>query len=145
MTTINKSALVRYTPQQMFQLVDDINRYAEFLPWCGQSQETTRTTDQVEASLTISYSGLNKAFTTRNKLMPHQQIEMQLVEGPFKFLHGLWQFEALGDDGCKVSLNLEFEFSSKLVGMTVGPVFNKIANTLVDAFIQRADAVYDAN
>lgn len=145
MTTINKSALVSYSPQQMFQLVDDINRYAEFLPWCGKSEEISRTSEQVEASLTISYSGLNKAFTTRNKLMPHQQIDMSLVEGPFKFLNGVWRFEPLGENGCKVSLNLEFEFSSKLVGLTVGPVFNKIANTLVDAFIQRADSVYGAN
>lgn len=144
MTVINKSALVPYSAEQMYQLVDDIEKYAEFLPWCGKATELSRSANEVEASLFISHSGLNKAFTTRNTLYPQTKIDMQLVEGPFKKLHGSWQFENLGDAGCKASLILEFEFSSKLIGLTLGPVFSKIANNLVDAFIQRARSIYGA-
>jgi len=142
MTTINKSALVAYSPEQMFKLVDDIEAYAEFLPWCGKATEIYRHEDKVEASLLISHSGLNKTFTTKNISERFAKIEMHLVDGPFKSLEGVWLFEALGDTACKVSLNLEFEFSSKIIGLTLGPVFNKIANTLVDAFIKRAEVVY---
>ena len=142
MTTISKSALVSYTPEQMYKLVDDIEAYAEFLPWCGKATEIFRDEEKVEASLFISYSGLNKAFTTRNKLCVYEKIEMRLLEGPFKSLEGIWLFEPLGETACKVRLDLDFEFSSKIIGLTLGPVFSKMANSLVDAFIQRADKVY---
>ena len=142
MREINKFALVPYSPAQMCALVDDINAYAEFLPWCGRSVEINRSADTVEGELTIQYGQLNKTFTTRNLNTPESNIEMQLVEGPFKHLNGQWQFIKLGDDGCKVVLNLRFEFSNKLLDMTVGPVFSQIANSLVDAFTERAVAVY---
>ena len=142
MTTISKSALVSYSPEEMFRLIDDIESYPEFLPWCGKTTEIFRDEKNVEASLLISHSGLNKEFTTQNKNTAFSKIEMHLVNGPFKNLDGTWLFEPLGDTACKVSLNLEFEFSSKIVGITLGPVFSKIANTLVDAFIKRADIVY---
>lgn len=142
MTIINKSALVTYSPEQMFKLVDDIEAYSDFLPWCGKATEISREEKKVEASLLISHSGLNKTFTTQNTLEHYNQIEMRLVNGPFKSLEGIWFFEPLGDTACKVSLNLEFEFSSKIIGLTLGPVFSKIANTLVDAFIKRAESVY---
>lgn len=142
MTTISKSALVPYSPKQMFELVDDIEAYAEFLPWCGKATETFRDDKKVEASLLISYSGLNKAFATQNKNTAYEKIEMQLLDGPFKNLDGIWYFEPLGESACKISLNLDFEFSSKIVSITLGPVFSKIANTLVDAFIKRADSIY---
>ena len=142
MTTISKSALVTYLPEQMFKLVDDIETYPDFLPWCGNATEISRNEKNVEASVLISHSGLNKEFTTRNTNTQFSKIEMHLVNGPFKNLDGTWIFEALGDSACKVSLNLEFEFSSKLVGITLGPVFSKIANNLVDAFIKRAETVY---
>lgn len=142
MTTISKSALVSYSPEQMFKLVDDIEAYSEFLPWCGKGTEIKRDAKNVEASLLISYSGLNKSFTTKNTLNAHDKIEMRLVDGPFKSLEGIWLFEALGDTACKVSLNLEFEFSSKLIGISLGPVFSKMANSLVDAFIKRAERIY---
>lgn len=127
---------------QMFKLVDDIASYADFLPWCSRSEVTARNDNVVDGVLEISYSKLNKSFTTRNINTPHSAIEMQLIEGPFKKLHGQWLFEPLGDDGAKVSLLLEFEFSSKLLNMTVGPVFSQIANSLVDAFTQRAKEIY---
>ena len=142
MTTIHKSALVPYSAEQMYNLVDDVYAYPDFLPWCGAAQEISRNEEEVEASLDIAHSGVHKSFTTRNRLQPGQSIEMQLVEGPFKYLNGVWRFEALGDAGSKVGLDLEFEFSSKLLGMTFGPLFSKIASSLVDAFIQRAQKVY---
>ena len=142
MTTISKSALVSHSPEEMFKLVDDIEAYAEFLPWCGKAKELSRDEKKVEASILVSHSGLNKEFTTQNKNTAFSKIEMHLVNGPFKNLDGEWLFEPLGETACKVSLNLEFEFSSKIIGITFGPVFSKIANSLVDAFIKRAETVY---
>ena len=142
MTTISKSALVTHSPEDMFKLVDDIEAYSEFLPWCGKATEISRDDKNVEASLFISHSGLNKEFTTQNKNTAFEKIEMHLVNGPFKKLDGIWLFEPLGENACKVSLNLEFEFSSKIISVTLGPIFSKIANSLVDAFIKRADNIY---
>lgn len=142
MTTISKSALVTYSPEQMFKLVDDIEAYSDFLPWCAKATEILRDEKNVEASVFISHSGLNKEFTTQNKNMAFERIEMHLVNGPFKNLDGVWLFEALGETACKVSLNLEFTFSSKIISVTLGPVFSKVANSLVDAFIKRADTIY---
>lgn len=142
MKKIEKSALVTYTPEQMYLLVDDIDAYATFLPWCSKSQVVERTADFVEGELAISYSSLNKSFITRNVTTPHSQIEMQLVEGPFKHLRGLWVFTPLGNAGCKIQLNMEFEFASKILDMTIGPVFGKLANSLVDAFTERASKIY---
>lgn len=142
MTTISKNALVTYSPEQMFKLIDDIEAYSDFLPWCGKATEISRDEKNVEASILISHSGLNKEFTTQNKNTAFEKIEMHLVNGPFKSLDGVWLFEPLGETACKISLNLEFEFSSKIITITLGPVFSKIANSLVDAFIKRADTVY---
>ena len=142
MTTIHKSALVPYSAEQMYELVNDFQKYPDFLPWCSASREISRSENEVEASLDIAHSGVHKTFSTRNRLQPGESIEMHLVEGPFKYLNGVWRFEKLGDAGSKVGLDLEFEFSSKLLGMTFGPFFNKIASSLVDAFIQRAQKVY---
>ena len=143
MTTISKSALVTYSPEQMFKLIDDIEAYSDFLPWCGKATEISRDEKNVEASILISHSGLNKEFTTQNKNTAFEKIEMHLLNGPFKNLDGVWLFEPLGETACKVSLNLEFEFSSKIITITLGPVFSKIANNLVDAFIKRAGTVYE--
>ena len=142
MTIISKSALVSFSPEEMFRLIDDIESYPKFLPWCAKATEISRDEKNIEASVLISHSGFNKEFTTENTNTAFHKIEMHLVNGPFKNLDGIWLFEPLGDTACKVSLNLEFEFSSKIVGVTLGPVFSKIANTLVDAFIKRADVVY---
>ena len=142
MPTINKSALVQHTAAEMFALVDDISSYADFLPWCGGSEELSRNDDEVSATVVIAHSGLNKAFTTKNRLQKDKMIEMSLVNGPFKHLHGFWRFEPLSEDACKVSLDLEYEFSNRLISMVVGPVFSQIANTLVDSFCQRAEVIY---
>ena len=142
MPNIKKSALVHHSAADMFTLVDDVSSYAEFLPWCGGSEELSRNEDEVKASVTIAHSGLNKAFTTLNRLQKNKIIEMNLVDGPFKHLHGFWRFESLADDACKISLDLEYEFSNRLIGMALGPVFSQIANALVDSFCQRAETVY---
>jgi len=126
----------------MYALVNDIESYADFLPWCSQSTILEQTDDEIKARLNIAYGSLNKSFTTLNKLTPNIKMEMLLVDGPFKHLQGAWQFTQLGDDGCKVSLELEFEFKNKLISMTMGPVFSQIANTLVDSFSERAHKVY---
>lgn len=142
MKKISKHALVPYSASQMYALVNDIESYADFLPWCSRSDILEQTEQEIKASLNIAYGSLNKSFTTLNKLTPETKIEMQLVEGPFQQLHGEWFFTQLGDDGCKVSLELEFEFKSKLISMTMGPVFSQIANTLVDSFSERANKIY---
>ncbi len=142
MANISKSALVNYCAAEMFALVDDVSSYEDFLPWCGGSEELSRDEDEVRASVMISHSGLNKTFTTLNRLQKNKMIEIKLIDGPFKYLHGFWRFDALSDDACKILLDLEYEFSSKLVGMVLGPVFNQIANTLVDSFCQQAEVVY---
>ena len=142
MTTIRKSALVPYTADQMYALVDDIDSYSEFLPWCRSSEELSRSDYEVRASIEIAYSGLHKSFTTLNRMQIGKMIEMRLIEGPFKHLEGYWRFDSLGEEGCRVSLDLEFEFSSRIVGMTVGPLFTQIANSLVDAFVKRAQQIH---
>lgn len=143
MIKVQKSALVPYRAEQMYALVDDIRAYPEFLPWCRKAEELRRSDSEVEARLEIAHSGIHKSFTTRNQLQPGRRIEMHLVEGPFRKLYGIWRFEPLGEAGSRVSLELDFEFSSTLLKMTFGPLFNKIASTLVDAFIQRARKVYE--
>jgi len=143
--TIQKSALVSYSAGEMFSIVDDIDSYVEFLPWCGSSQVKKRDGDVVEASIQISHSRIRKTFSTRNRLQKNKMIEMKLVDGPFKHLHGYWQFMELGKNACKVTLDLEYEFSSRLMDISLGPVFKSIANSMVDAFVKRADELYGKN
>jgi len=142
MAQVNKSALVPFSAKQMYQLVDDVPSYKEFLPWCGDSEELSREDGVVVASVTIAKGSVNKTFTTKNTSKDTQRIHMELVEGPFKELTGNWQFKELKEGACKVTLNLDYEFSNRLLGMAVGPVFNQIANAMVDSFVERAKAVY---
>ena len=142
MTTINKSALVPYSPAEMFALVDDIEAYPQFLPGCRRTQVHSRSADEVRATIELSKGGVDKAFTTCNRIQQNKMIEVRLIEGPFKHLNGFWRFDPLGGEGCKVSLDLEFEFASRLLSTVVGPVFSQIANSLVDSFLKRAVEVY---
>lgn len=142
MAQVNRSALVPYSTQQMFELVDDIASYADFLPWCGESIEHQRYDKEVEASIKISKGAVNKSFRTRNKLQHYDRIEMTLVDGPFKYLHGYWQFKPLSDTACKITLDLDYEFSNRLISLAIGPIFNQVANTLVDSFVNRAKQHY---
>ncbi len=142
MTAINRSALVPYSVAEMYALVDDIDSYQAFLPWCKSSRVLSRGDDEVRGCLELSKGGINKTFTTCNRMQINKMIEMRLEEGPFHHLEGFWRFDVLDEVSCKVSLMMEFEFSNKFLGLTVGPVFSQIANSLVDAFCQRAVEVY---
>lgn len=142
MASVSRSALVMHSAQQMYDLVADVDSYHKFLPWCGDSRVLKREGDVVEACILVSKAGIERAFTTRNHMHPDQMVEIRLVEGPFKHLDGYWRFHPLREDACKVTLDLEYEFSSKVFTLAFGTVFTQIANTLVDAFVKRAKEVY---
>lgn len=131
-----------YSPAEMFALVDEIEAYPEFLPGCRGTRVLSRSADEVRATIELSKGGVEKAFTTCNRSQQNKMIEVRLVEGPFKHLNGFWRFDPLGESGCKVSFDLEFEFASRVLSMVVGPVFSQIANSLVDSFLKRAEQVY---
>ena len=128
----------------MFVLVDDVEAYPQFLPWCCQAEVHNRTDESVDATLELQKGALSNKFTTRNSRNEFKSIGLALIGGPFRHLEGGWQFKELGDDGCKVSLQLEFEFESKLVDMMFGSFFEDICNSLVDAFTKRAESVFGA-
>ncbi len=142
MTVVNKSALVPYTAQEMFDLVADIESYPQFLPWCGGARVLSRADGVVTAAVDIAYSGVNKSFTTRNYHTPPQRIQMELLDGPFKRLDGVWHFEALDAAHCKIALLLEFEFANMLLALALNSTFSKIADSMVDSFLRRAIEVY---
>ena len=139
---ISKSAIVPYSCEQMYQLVNRVNDYPEFLNWCSSASILNQTDDEITASVSIKKSAFNQTFTTVNTLTINQRIDMQLKDGPFSHLSGAWIFIALSDNACKVELKLEFSFSSKIVDMAISPIFTSIANSQLDAFISRAKAVY---
>jgi len=142
---VRKSVLVWHSPHEMFELVSDVERYPEFLPWCASGQVLERTPDGMVASIGMAFSGVRKSFTTRNRHVPDRRIDLELVEGPFSHLHGHWAFLPVGDGSqraCRIEFALEYGFSSAVLATLVGPVFDRIANTLVDAFVKRADHVY---
>jgi ribosome-associated toxin RatA of RatAB toxin-antitoxin module len=142
MALVEKSVLVAYSAQQMFDLVDQIETYPQFLPWCGGTQIKARDETRVLATIHIDYFHLKQSFTTENtRHVPHL-IQMRLHEGPFQQLDGLWRFTELNLEACKVELRLHYEFSSKLIENLVNPVFSLIAGNLVDAFVQRAEKLY---
>ena len=126
----------------MFVLVDDVEAYPEFLPWCNQAEVHNRTEDSVEATLELHKGSVSNKFTTRNTRKEFEEIGLALIGGPFRHLAGGWRFKELGDDGCKVLLELDFEFESRLVDMMFGSFFEDICNSLVDAFTKRAEAVF---
>jgi ribosome-associated toxin RatA of RatAB toxin-antitoxin module len=142
MTTSIRTALVPYTTRQMYELVSAIEDYPRFLPWCSQSKVLLQDEQEVVASLTIAWAGLHKSFTTRNVMSPNEGIKISLVEGPLKRLDGIWSFTALGTEGCKIELDMEFEFSGGFLDRLVVPIFDHIGNSLVDAFCKRAGEVY---
>lgn len=134
-----------YTAEAMYQLVADVETYPEFLPWCRSAKVRQNDGQEVQASLEMARGPVRKWFTTRNRLYHGEAIHMSLVDGPFKHLQGEWRFTPLGDDGSKIELHLEFDFSSALLKATVGPVFNHIAESMVAAFCKRAHEVYGNN
>ena len=142
MTLVQKSALVKYSAQQMFDLVNDIESYPQFLPWCSGSRIIKRENDVIEAELMISKGGFKKSFSTRNSINKDERITVSLLDGPFSYLEGVWNFLPLREDASKISLDLEFEMSGVLANLAFGAVFNQICNTMVASFTERAKAVY---
>jgi ribosome-associated toxin RatA of RatAB toxin-antitoxin module len=142
MESVEKTVLVAYSAEQMFSLVDHVEDYPKFLPWCGGASAAAMQGSTVLATVHIDYHGLKQSFTTVNVREPPNQIDMTLQHGPFKHLDGCWRFIPLSPSACKIELRLHYEFSSKLLEKVVGPVFHYIANSFVDAFIHRAEKVY---
>lgn len=142
MPRISRSALVMYSAQQMYDLVSDIETYGEFLPGCASGRIDHQEGEQLEATLEVAKAGLRHSFSTRNQMTPGKSIEMQLLEGPFKHLSGIWTFQPLGDTGSKVSLELEFEMSNRLTQATLGTLVGQMMNAMVDAFGKRARQIY---
>jgi ribosome-associated toxin RatA of RatAB toxin-antitoxin module len=126
----------------MFDLVDDIDAYPQFLPWCSSSRVLKREGNVVEGQIEIAKAGFHKSFTTRNITDPGGRITISLLDGPFKSLEGVWNFLPLREDASKISLDLEFEIASTFASLAFGPVFNQICNTMVSSFTQRAKAIY---
>ena len=145
MPTISRSALVMYSVDQMFQLINDIPAYPSFLPDCNDSKILSEDEQTVTASLLVSKGGLSKWFTTKNTFISNEKIHLSLVDGPFNKLDGYWLLTPLSDDACKVSLELDYEFSSKIVSLAFGKIFGHFSNSLVQVFTQRAKEVYGVN
>ena len=150
MKHVKKSVLLWYSAHEMYALVTDIPSYPKFLPWCERAEVVATHDDGVTARLHLAYAGVRHAFTTRNRHRPDESVLVELVDGPFSRLDGTWQFTPLrkpGDDAanaCKVALDLCYAFSSRALELVVSPVFDRIANTFVDAFVVRAEQVYGA-
>jgi len=143
MTTITRSSLVLFSPDQMFDLVNDVDAYPSFLPWCRNSTIISKTDDVITAELDLAKGGIHHVFSTRNKLVPGESIAIELIDGPFQHLEGHWQFAMIGDNqGCRIQLDMDFEFSNRLISMALGPIFTQISGSLVDAFCKRAQDIY---
>ena len=142
MKTIIRSALVGYSATDMYSLVEDIERYPEFLPWCRSTRVPKREPGRTIATLTVGVRGIQQTFTTENTNRTGEAIDMRLVEGPFRRFSAAWRFQALGPQAAKIEFSLTYEFASSLIAKVLEPLFDHIANTMVDAFIRRAEALY---
>lgn len=143
MKQVVRSALVPFSAEQMFNLVNDVPNYPAFLPGCSGSKVLESSSDKMVASVDVSKAGIRKTFTTSNTLAINESILMELVDGPFKSLRGGWYFTVLDEHACKVELKLEFEFSSKMVELAFGKVFHELTSNMVNAFTKRAKQVYE--
>lgn len=142
MAHVQKTVLVHHSSEEMFLLVDDVNRYTEFLPWCGGVEVIKQDEQSTIATIHIDYHGLRQHFTTENtKSRPHL-MSMRLKQGPFKKFEGTWKFTNLSEEACKIEFVLHYEFSSSILEKIIAPVFNHIANTFVDNFVARAEIIY---
>jgi len=142
MPHISRSALVPFSAEQMYSLVNDVDAYPQFLPGCTGSRVLDKTDNSMTAAVDVAKAGISKTFTTKNTLTSNQSIDMQLVDGPFRKLMGGWHFTALSPEACKVELNLDFEFTNKLIELAFGKIFKELAGNMVQAFTQRAKEVY---
>lgn len=142
MPELQRQALVPYSADLMYEIVNNVDLYEEFLPWCSKSTILESSDEGMTASVFMKKGPLDQSFTTKNNMIKNEQITLELVDGPFKELTGQWLFNDISDHGSKISLQLNYEFSSSILSLVVGPVFNQIANTLVDSFCKRADELY---
>jgi ribosome-associated toxin RatA of RatAB toxin-antitoxin module len=142
MAVVRKSVFLGYSAEQMFALVNQVEDYPQFLPWCGGVDVKQREESKLVATLAINYHGVKHTFTTENTNVPPTSIMMTLIEGPFKHLDGTWSFKPLRADACKIDFELHYEFSNRILDQIIGPVFSMIANSFVDSFCKRAEVVY---
>jgi len=139
MHNIHKSAIVLHSSKKMFQLVDSVENYPRFLPWCGSTQIIERDNGKTIASIEINYKGIRQTFTTENTKKQNKEMMIKLIDGPFKSLSGQWIFKNLDNDSCQIELKLEYQFSNIILEKLISPVFNMIANTFIDEFIKEAN------
>ncbi|MDR0576160.1 MAG: type II toxin-antitoxin system RatA family toxin [Candidatus Accumulibacter sp.] len=144
MSGVEKSLLIEHSAQRMFDLVEDVESYPLFLPWCGATRVDYRDERRTVATLHINFHGVKAHFTTENAKENPAWMTMKLLSGPFRRLEGGWRFKSLAENACKVEFQISYEFSNKLFEKIIGPVFNQIANTFVEAFVKRARQVYGA-
>lgn len=144
MKRVARSAIVPHSAAQLFALVEDIESYPRFLPWCAGAEVKSRSPASTVATLTIGMRGVKKSFTTRNANRPPEAIDLELVEGPFRHFAAAWRFQALGEQACKVEFSMEFEFASRALATLLQPLFERMADSMVDAFTRRADEVHGA-
>jgi len=145
MKNVHKSVLIWYSPEEMFALVTAVDKYPEFLPWCDRAAVLDADATGMTAEVGIAFAGLRQTFTTRNTHVPGREVGMKLVKGPFSKLDGVWTFSPVGDGqqrACRVELTLNYGFDNFALSAVVGPVFDRIAGSLVDAFVKRAEQVY---
>ena len=145
MAQVHKTVYIQHSASQMFALVDDVEKYSEFLPWCGGVDLIKQDALSTIATLHINYHGLQQKFTTENQKTYPNLMEIKLKDGPFKHLEGVWRFIALNEDACKIEFELSYEFNSSILEKLIAPVFSHIANTFVDNFVVRAEVIYKAN
>jgi ribosome-associated toxin RatA of RatAB toxin-antitoxin module len=145
MKTVHKSVLIWYSAEEMFALVTDIDRYPEFLPWCDRASVVPEGEHGMRAEIGIAFGGIHQTFRTHNEHVPGREVTMRLIEGPFSRLDGQWKFSPLGtaeQRACKVELELHYGFDNAALSKLVGPVFDKIASSMVEAFVKRAEQIY---
>ena len=141
MKRIARSAIVDHSAAEMYALVENIEAYPEFLPWCTAAQVDERLPGRTRATLTVGVGGLSHAFTTLNDTRPGEAIDMHLVSGPFRRFEGRWRFVALAPDACRIEFSLQYEFSSRVLGKVLSPLFDGMADSMVEAFVRRASEV----
>jgi ribosome-associated toxin RatA of RatAB toxin-antitoxin module len=142
MKKISRSAIVEHSAAEVYALVEDIEAYPKFLPWCREARVHERAASETRATLTVGVSGLRQSVTTRNENRPAEAIDMRLVEGPFREFTATWRFSPLSALACRIEFSLQYEFSSRTLGRLLEPLFDRIADTMVDAFARRADDIY---
>jgi ribosome-associated toxin RatA of RatAB toxin-antitoxin module len=145
MKKISRSAIVEHSAEELFALVEDVESYPRFLPWCAGAKVLERAPGMTRATLTVGVRGVRYSFTTLNENRPPEAIDMRLVEGPFKHFAASWRFQPLSGHGCRIDFSLEYEFSSRLLARVLEPLFDRMANSMVEAFARRADEIYGAD